>query len=375
MSFSAASAPDPSHRTRVMVVDDSVVVRGLMSRWLAESGLFDVVASASNGRMALDHLEKANPDIVLLDLDMPELDGINTLPLILEKRPKTQVVVVSTLTRRNADISLRCMALGATDYLPKPESSREVTTSNGFKQDLIAKLQALGQARRAHAPVPEAARAAAASILSPKSPLVLRPSGMTMQPKCLLIGSSTGGPKAVGEVLSAMGPAIARVPVLIVQHMPAIFTTVFAEHLKVQTGIPAKEPADGETILPGNIYVAPGGRHMGVVKQDGKFVVRLTDGPAVNFCRPAVDVLFKDAATAFGGASLAIVLTGMGSDGTEGARVLSQSNVPVIVQDEATSTVWGMPGSIAKAGLATSVLPLDQIASAATKMILGGAAK
>jgi two-component system, chemotaxis family, protein-glutamate methylesterase/glutaminase len=375
MSFAAAPAPDPSARIRVMVVDDSVVVRGLVSRWIAENGQFEVVASASNGRVALDMLDKAAPDIVLLDIDMPEMDGITTLPRILEKRPKTHIVVVSTLTRRNADISLRCMSLGAADYLPKPESHREVTTSNSFRQELVAKLLALGQSRRSKAP--EGARSSAAtSLLTPKAPLVTRQrTGMTLPPRCLLIGSSTGGPRAVAQVLGFMGSALSRVPVLIVQHMPPVFTSVFAEHLTTQTGLTAREPQDGEKVQAGTIYVAPGGRHMGVVKQETGIHIHLNDGPAVQFCRPAVDVLFREAALAYGGAALAMVLTGMGSDGTDGSRALAQQNVPIIAQDEATSTVWGMPGSVAKAGLATSILPLEQIAAAASSIILGGASR
>jgi two-component system chemotaxis response regulator CheB len=352
-----------------MVVDDSAVVRGLVSRWLTESGHFDVVGTAANGRAAIALLDRAAPDIVLLDLDMPELDGIGTLPHLLEKRPQMSVVVVSTLTQRNADISLKCLSLGAVDYLPKPESHREVTTSTGFRGELIAKLQALAGSRH---------RKRTAQTMAPRpAPAVqraARPRTQTAAPRCLLIGASTGGPRAVTQVVSNLGLALQRVPILIVQHMPPIFTTVFADQLRTQSGAMAREPEHGEKLVPGHIYVAPGGRHMGLARDNGQIVVRLDDGPPVNFCRPAVDVLFRDAAALFGGSALAVVLTGMGSDGTQGARALVESGATVLAQDEATSTVWGMPGSIAKAGLAHEILPLAAIAPAIKTAITGSGA-
>jgi two-component system chemotaxis response regulator CheB len=199
---------------------------------------------------------------------------------------------------------------------------------------------------------------------------VLRPRLVSTTPRYLLIGSSTGGPKAVGEVLAGMGQALRRVPTLIVQHMPPIFTAVFAEHLSAQLGIPAREAIDGEPVQAGRVYVAPGGRHMGLAQNGGpEPSIRLDDGPVVNFCRPAVDVLFRDAAALLGPAVVAVVLTGMGSDGTNGAKALANAGAPIIAQDEATSTVWGMPGSVAKAGLATEILPLSGIAPALTAFL------
>ena len=368
MSVAYATPPSPALRPRVMVVDDSVVVRGLIARWLEESG-FEVVATAANGRIALDSLERADPDIVLLDLDMPELDGLATLPRLLEKRPGLPVIVVSTLSQRNADISLRCLWLGALDYLPKPESNREVTTSTNFRAELIAKVEGLARQRRrpgvGNAPAPGTARPAPPAL----RPLARR--GLAA-PRYLLVGASTGGPKAVGEVLAGVGPTLKTVPTLIVQHMPPIFTAVFAQHLTAQVGVPAREAKDGEVLEAGRIYVAPGGRHMGLGGDKARLAIRLDDGPAVNFCRPAVDVLFRDAAAILGASALAVVLTGMGSDGTDGARALVQTGACVLAQDEATSTVWGMPGGIAKAGLAHDVLPLKGIAPAIAAF-LGGA--
>jgi two-component system chemotaxis response regulator CheB len=347
-----------------MIADDSVVVRGLIARWLAESGI-EVVATVPNGLLAISALDRVEPDIVLLDLDMPELDGLATLPRLLEKRPGLSVVIVSTLTQRNADISLKCLSLGAVDYLPKPGSNREVTTSLAFRKELVAKVHELARPRRRA--FVEAAAASAPLHLPTRS------RALPIMPRCLLIGASTGGPKAIADVLGGLGAALRSVPTLIVQHMPPIFTKVFAEHLQGLTGLACHEAQDGEAPLPGHVYVAPGGRHMGLSRdRDHRIALRLDDGPPVNFCRPAVDVLFRDAAAAFGASALAVVLTGMGSDGLDGAKALAQTGAAVIAQDEATSVVWGMPGHVARSGLAHDVLPLNGIAPAIRAM-LGGA--
>jgi two-component system chemotaxis response regulator CheB len=370
---------------RVMVVDDAVVVRGLVSRWIDEEPGLTVVASLSTGRQAVDQIERADPDVVILDVEMPELDGLSALPLLLEKKPGLVVIMASTVTRRNAEVSFRALSLGAADYIPKPESSREVTTSSAFRRELIDKVRALaGRARRASNPLARTLVRAPRSrpgviegqgagdlapAVAPTGAMTLRPFSSVV-PRVLLIGSSTGGPQALDAVLSRLGPVIQRIPVLITQHMPPTFTTILAEHLNRASGRPTHEGCDGEPITAGTLYVAPGGRHMRVRRKEGP-VIAIDDSPPVNFCRPAVDPLFSSAAQMWGNTVLAVILTGMGHDGTHGAGDIVAAGGSVIAQDEPTSVIWGMPGSVANAGLCAAVLPLDQIASRIVRLLLG----
>jgi two-component system chemotaxis response regulator CheB len=335
-----------------MLVDDSAVVRGFVSHWLGQDPAFSVVGSAHNGRQALDLLESLRPDIVLLDLDMPELGGLATLPRLLERRPDLSVVIVSTLTQRNAELSLECLARGAVDYIPKPDTHREFAGQAGFRQELLLKLAGLAGRHRRTAPARQ-------------TPATTRPaSRLGLRPRAIAVGASTGGPPALAELLRGLAAVSAAAPILVVQHMPELFTAAFADLLRRQTSLLVYEGRDGEVLRPGRVYLAPGGSHMGLRRDDARHVIRLDKGPLVQHCRPAVDVLFKDVAAAFGPAALGVVLTGMGSDGTEGARALVEAGAHVFVQDEATSTVWGMPGSIARNGLAHEVLPLGGLARA-----------
>ena len=391
MSVAATLAPaapvaaqDP---IRVMIVDDAVVVRGLVSRWVDEEPGLKIVASLRTGREAVDQLLRHNPDVVILDIEMPDLDGIEALPLLLEKKRDLVVIMASTLTRRNAEVSLKALSLGAADYIPKPATNREVTTSASFRRELIEKIRQLGGRRkraadaRTRIPVvipgglarPRIALADAHAIAPThghSSDFALRPFALT-PPRALLIGSSTGGPQALTALVAQLAPAIERAPMLITQHMPPTFTTILAEHLARASGLPAHEAEDGEPILSGRIYLAPGGRHMTVGRHTNQLVISLNDGPLINFCRPAVDPLFSSAAQAWGVALLAVILTGMGSDGTHGAQDVVAAGGSVIAQDEATSVVWGMPGAAANAGVCSAVLPLDEIGPKIVRLFRG----
>ncbi len=352
-----------------MVVDDSAVVRGLVSRWLAEAPDIEVVSLQRNGRAALEAIEEADPDIVILDIEMPEMDGMTALPLILRKKPGIPVVMASTLTRRNAEISLKALSLGARDYISKPEGQHGMVSADDFRQELLAKIRALATPRPGRARRAPAAPAVAPAARKPEVVIALRPPS-SVRPRVLVIGSSTGGPPALTQLMQQLGGKIGSIPVLITQHMPPTFTGILAEHLAKASGRPAGEGKDGEPIVAGRIYVAPGGHHM-LVQGGPEPKIRLDDGPPVNFCRPAVDPLFSSAAAAYGPATLALVLTGMGQDGANGGRSISAAGGTVLAQDEASSVVWGMPGATAKAGVCSAVLPLDQIAGRVSQLLMG----
>jgi two-component system chemotaxis response regulator CheB len=369
-------------RIRVMIVDDAVVVRGLFSRWVEAEPDLEVVASLRTGRDAVNQVERADPDVVVLDVDMPELDGIAALPLLLEKKRDLIVIMASTLTRRNAEISLRALSLGAADYIPKPDNNREVTGSVSFRRDLIEKIRQLGltskrlrQANlRARTPVGEAPAGLPpklrAAVAGTPQAIALRAMPVT-PPRVLVIGCSTGGPQALNAIVTQIGSVLDRAPVLITQHMPPTFTTILAEHLARLTKRPAREAQEGEEVNAGTIYLAPGGKHMTVVRRDGIAVIALDNGPLVNFCKPAVDPLFSSAAEVWGNKLLGLVLTGMGSDGLRGSQAIAAAGGSILAQDEATSVVWGMPGQVAHAGLCSAVLPLDEIASRLTRIFAG----
>ncbi len=366
-----------------MVVDDSAVARGLVRRWVEQEPNLEIVASLRTGREAVDYLDRTSPDVVVLDVDMPDMDGISALPLLLKKRPDLAVIMASTLTRRNAEITLKALALGALDYVQKPEANG-VVTSPEFRRDLIAKVREFGARarrvalRREAPPAVEARRIPEFNDPSiiPFSPakkpdIRLRPFSK-MVPRVLVIGSSTGGPQALTQLCAGIGPVMEHAPVLITQHMPPTFTTILAEHLSRSTGRPVREAEHGEHVRSGCIYIAPGARHMRVTRKDNQAVVVIDDSPPVNFCKPAVDVLFSSAAEVWGTWVLGVILTGMGADGTRGAADIVAAGGSIIAQDEASSVVWGMPGSAANAGLCSAVMPIDQIAPKLVRMFATG---
>jgi two-component system, chemotaxis family, protein-glutamate methylesterase/glutaminase len=383
----ARSAPATERQIGVMVVDDAVVARGMMRRWVEAEPDMKVVAALRSGREALDNIVAVDPDIVLLDIDMPELDGISALPLLLAKRRDVVVIMVSTLTRRNAELSLRALSLGATDYVPKPESTYEAMTSAEFRRELIDKIRGLGQKRASarHAGATALRRGVVPPAMLPsvirrasepesrrlgRAEIPLRPFSLAV-PRAVLIGSSTGGPQALSSLLEKLAAAIDRAPILIIQHMPPTFTTVLAEHLSRVSGRGAHEAEHGEAVLAGGIYLAPGGRHMRVERERDVIKIALGDDAPINFCKPSVDPLFASAAAVWGPSALAVVLTGMGADGTRGADAVVAAGGSVIAQDEATSVVWGMPRSVAQAGLCSAVLPLEEIAGKIYGLLAG----
>ncbi|MGA3309699.1 MAG: chemotaxis response regulator protein-glutamate methylesterase [Xanthobacteraceae bacterium] len=366
---------------RVMVVDDAIVARRLLTRWIDAEPDLTVAACLRTGREAVEQIEDSDADVVVLDVDMPELDGISALPLLLEKKRDLVVIMASTLTRRSAEISLRALSLGAADYVPKPEAAPDASTSAAFHRELIEKIRNLGRRGRSLArqwrpgpapirPLP-APRRRDSVPLQPETPAFsLRPFALAV-PRVLLIGSSTGGPQALTALIGQIGATSERAPILITQHMPATFTTVLAEHLTRVSGRRVLEAVQGEVVVASSIYVAPGGRHMRVVRGRDGPLVALGDDPPINFCKPAVDALLASAAEVWGAGSLALVLTGMGCDGTRGAAEIAAAGGSVIAQDEATSVVWGMPRSVAQAGLCSAVLPLGQIAAKINRLFSG----
>jgi len=364
-----------------MLVDDSVVIRGMISRWLGAEHDMVVAASLRTGLDAVNQVERINPDVAVLDIEMPDLDGISALPQLLAKKRNLVVIMASTLTRRNAEISFKALSLGAADYIPKPESTREATAAEIFRHDLIQKIRHLGARARRSSPiaapsiVPSSDRVREIAPRAPAAPVasapIVRRALSTQSPRVLLIGSSTGGPQALMSVVAEIGPVIDRFPVLITQHMPPTFTTILGEHLARASNRPAREAIDGEPVKAGHIYLAPGGRHMRVVRQGFGPVIALDDGPPVNFCKPAVDPLFTSAIDVWQGSTLAVILTGMGADGMRGGKDIVAAGGSVIAQDEATSVVWGMPGAAANAGICAAVLPLNQIAPKLVRLFAG----
>jgi len=389
-SVSTSRAKPVTDPVRVMVVDDSVVVRGLVGRWVDSDPDLAVVSTHRNGQLAVDDISRSDPDVVILDIEMPVMDGLTALPLMLKKKPDLVVIMASTLTRRNANISLQALSSGAADYVPKPESNSGVTTSSEFRSELIEKIRHLGERarhrkKRGLAPISRAARPIPARTAAGSDKARARPALKTkastsfelkpyslVTPRVLAIGSSTGGPQALAALFADIGQAYEHIPVFVVQHMPPSFTSILAEHITRISGRPAAEGNDGEVVGPGRVYVAPGGKHMTIGKDGTSIVIRLDDGPPVNFCKPAVDPLFEAVAQHYGSATLALVLTGMGHDGAGGANRIAQVGGSVIAQDEESSVVWGMPGAAAQTGMCSDVLPLSEIGSKVKRVLKGG---
>jgi two-component system chemotaxis response regulator CheB len=358
-----------------MICDDSATIRGAISRMLEADPGIQVVSKVSNGRMAIEELKRTKVDVLVLDIEMPVLDGMTALPLLLQTDPGLKIIMASTLTTRGADIAMRALRMGAADYVPKP-STIGATNDERFKSEIISKVKGLARLRhRATLPARPAA-----SCMTRSAPM--------LPPKLLAIGSSTGGPQALFTLIQALGRSV-NVPIVLTQHMPATFTPILAEHITRLGGLPCAEAKDGEALLPGQIYLAPGDKHL-IIERDGAPAgarpgsqpnaqrtpiggaiarARLSNDPPENFCRPAVDPMLRSAADVCDGRVLVTMLTGMGHDGLAGTRRVVEAGGAAIAQDEATSVVWGMPGAIAQAGLCHAILPLPRIAQKLLEML------
>jgi two-component system chemotaxis response regulator CheB len=337
---------------RVLVVDDSTVVRRLLAELIAAEPDMEVVGTAANGRIAMAKLDQVNPDLVTLDVEMPEMNGLETLAAIRQVRPRLPVIMCSTVTLPAAAATLDALSLGASDYVTKP-------TGAGTRKDAVGKLRddLIGKIRffvRGTLQVPLPASPPAIPIAR------ARPAVPAGKIGVVALGVSTGGPNALQVLVPSLGLDL-PVPVLVVQHMPPTFTRLLAERLSNVRGGGVEEATAGATALPGHIYIAPGDFHMTVERRENQTIINLSKDPPENSCRPAVDPLFRSVAAAFGSRAVAAVLTGMGRDGTAGCEHLRESGAQILVQDEASSVVWGMPGLVARKGLADEILPLDKL--------------
>lgn len=333
---------------RVMLCDDSAVVRGALARLLESDPDIRVVARVENGRAALDALQGAaaadRAEVILLDLEMPVMDGMTALPLLLKCQPRPVVIVASALTQRGASQTMAAMGAGASDYIPKPTAALGGMADPAFRAELLAKVKGWGRMRT-----------------NPATPAPLRAGTVRVKPRAIAIASSTGGPQALASLIDRL-PRSLPVPVLVTQHMPAGFTAMLAQHLDGLGGPRCTEAVEGEALRPGHIYVAPGDRHMIPRARPGGVAISLTTDPPENFCRPAADPMLAALAAIYGRDLLAVVLTGMGQDGLRGCQAIVAAGGEVIAQDEASSVVWGMPGAVAKAGLPRILAPPDVLA-------------
>jgi two-component system chemotaxis response regulator CheB len=350
MSVTVDPAGAAGPKLRVLVVDDSVVMRRLIARVIEEFDDVEVAGTAANGRIALQKIPQVNPDVLILDIEMPDMDGLATLRVVNRQYPSTRVIMFSTLTHRGAAATLEALQAGASDYLAKPAGEGTVVLSlDLLRRELLPKIR---QFRRGHGGQARPNPSARSELSTP---------GIGAR-QVVAIATSTGGPVALTHLLRHL-PAGFRAPVLVVQHMPPMFTRLLAERLSAESGRNVVEASEGDVVEEGRILIAPGDYHMTVRREQEGTIVRLNQGTPENSCRPAADVLFGSVAETYGPAAIGVVLTGMGQDGRRGAALMRHNGAWIVAQDAATSVVWGMPGAVVEAGLADRVLPLDEIAA------------
>lgn len=363
---------------KVMMVDDSAIIRGLYRRLLAQDSGVEVVNDAANGQQAVERLGRQHVDVIILDIEMPIMDGLTAIPKLLEVQPSVTIIMASTLTAHNADISLRALEAGAADYIQKPTTNTELSTGQDFRGELLQKVKTLGEVGRkkaaAERPRPKADQAPARKEtaeqwkIPQQTDITLRKPGTT-RPKLLAIGSSTGGPQALRRFFELLSPDIG-IPVVVAQHMPPTFTTILAEHIAKSGEWDCREAVNGDLLKPGLILLAPGGYHMTIDKNiDGQSVAHLNQDPPEHFCRPAVDPMLRSITKSYGASTLCVILTGMGNDGMKGSQGIVEAGGTVFAQDEETSVVWGMPGAVAGAGVCSVIAPLDDLPAHITQFV------
>lgn len=346
-------------RIRVLIVDDSVVIRRLVTHALQEDPVLEIVGTAANGSIGLARIPQLNPDVITLDVEMPEMNGLEMLKELRKTHKDVRVIMFSTLTERGASATMEALSLGADDYVTKASNEGSLDRSMAsLRGDLIPRIKQFFQMEgESVAP----SRSAPVAAAKPVTKIRQAPLGRALvPPEVVCIGVSTGGPTALAAIVPTI-PADFPLPILIVQHMPPMFTRLLAERLQVNTQLKVEEATEGALVEPGKILIAPGNYHMRVCKKGLQTVVTLDQEPPENSCRPAVDVLFRSVEEAYGAAAISVVLTGMGYDGLRGAEVLKAHGACVIAQDEASSVVWGMPGAVANAGIADAVVPLGEV--------------
>ena len=366
MSLSATSphAALDGRGIRVLIVDDSVVVRRLVTLALGEDAAFEVVGTASNGRIALQKIPQVQPDVVTLDIEMPEMNGLETLEEIKKRFPRVRVVMLSTLTQRGANSTFEALSLGADDYMAKTAGVGSLDGSlSALREELAPKLKQFFRTFAQQHPTP----IVPVPLPAPAPPARLA-GARARRVDIVALAVSTGGPNALAEVFSSL-PKRMPCPIVITQHMPPMFTRLLAERLNSKSELQVFEAAEGMELGPGKAYIAPGDYHLALERRGKSVVIRLDHGPPENSCRPAADVMFRSVAELYGGNCLAVVLTGMGQDGLAGARILKRAGAMILAQDEQSSVVWGMPGHVVQAGLADGVVPLNRVAASILRFV------
>lgn len=353
---------------RVLVVDDTIMYRKVVGDILAEMPDVEVVGTANNGKIALTRIASLKPDLITLDVEMPIMNGLETLEALQQEHPEVGVIMLSTLTKRGSDITMKALELGAFDFIAKPDADAKQENVQSLKNALHPRIKAFAKRRELKLLLKQKLRTAPTPVARPVTPTPPASSKRTGKSKAIAIGISTGGPNALTRMLPQL-PKLG-VPIFIVQHMPPVFTKSLAESLDPKCQAEVREATHGEAVLPDVIYIAPGGKQMKVASgAAGNKIIQITDDPPENNCKPAVDYLFRSVAREYGALSTGVIMTGMGGDGTLGLRVLKSFGAVTVGQDEETCVVYGMPKTAAEAGVVDVVAPLDMIASEITRTV------